>query len=447
MRGSWPRYLPDPSEVVNNGIVVDGDVEKQVRMINDSKMDLIAMAFKLEAQGNRTLCYVRIYQGTLKKGDTVRIAPRGSANWKEAKTGKVTRVVRMHADKMEDVDRIGSGEICGIEGLQCSSGDTLVNANQRTLVSCESMFVPEPVISLQVFPKNVSQLQDLVNALRRFEREDPTFRMAVDPETKDMTISGMGELHLEIYLDRIKLEQGLETTTGQPFVQFREYLGTSCDYDHRHKKQSGGRGQFAQLSGRLETIEDVSLTTKDTAPKNEYVDQILGSAIPDNFKKSIHKAFKEVIESGPLLGQPVWGLRMILTGGQIHEVDSSDYAFNIATKDMIAQAFEEHKASLLEPVMTVQVTVPADNTSEVAAMLTQRQGDVSNISQGMVESTIDAEVPLRKMFGFISELRGATKGMGEFSMEYSHHTLIPHYEAVNIVAERKAEMKKRHSGN
>eukprot|EP00756_Hemistasia_phaeocysticola_P034007 Hpha_TRINITY_DN16499_c0_g2::TRINITY_DN16499_c0_g2_i1::g.159281::m.159281/K02355/fusA, GFM, EFG; elongation factor G len=437
------KYLPNPGEVKNTGIVVEGGEEKQVELYSDPKKDLVVMAFKLEVNGGKTLSYCRVYQGTLRKGDTVRVAPRGSANWKEAVTAKVTRLARMHSNKMEDVASIPAGEICAIEGVACSSGDTLINANQRTLVSCESMFVPEPVISLQVFPKDVTRLQDLLNLLKRFEREDPTFRTQVDPETKDLTVSGMGELHLEIYLDRIRTEFGIDNYSGQPFVQFREYLGATHDFDHRHKKQSGGRGQFAQLSGRLELKEDAVMSSKDTGAKNEFKNELIGSDLPENFQKSIIKAFNEVCEAGPLLGAPVWGLRFILQGGQIHEVDSSDFAFNIATKDMLTNAFEEKQGTLLEPVMFTEVTVPSEYTSDVLGSLTQRQADVKETHAGMVDTTIEADVPLRQMFGFVSELRGATKGMGEFSMEYSHHTEVPHYEATEIIKKRRAEMLKR----
>ncbi|KAJ9460828.1 Elongation factor G [Diplonema papillatum] len=435
------RYLPHPGEIVNKGIVINDDVESHVVLENDEKKDLVAMAFKLEVRGTKLLTYIRVYQGVLKKGDTVRLAPRGSSNWKDAKTGKITRLVRVHSATEEPVDKIRCGEICAVEGLDCSSGDTLVNASQKTLVSCESIFVPDPVISIQVHPRSQMQMQDLIAHLKKFEREDPTFRMGVDPETKDLSMSGMGELHLDIFVQRLQ-EAGIEVTTGQPFVQFREYLPIETEtFDHRHKRQSGGRGQFAQLSGVLSRLP-ISLSSKDNAPKTEFANDIVGGILPENYVKSIQKAFNEMMANGPLLGVQVWGLKCSLTGGMTHEVDSSDFAFNIATKDMIREKFEK-SGLLLEPVMNVEVVVPNASTSEIVGMLTTRMGDVKELKQGVVETTVTADVPLRRMFGFISDLRGCTKGLGDFTMEYSHHIEVPQYESATIIEDRKAELAKR----
>ena len=223
-----------------------------------------------------------MYQGTLKKGDTVRLAPRGSDNWKETKTAKVVKLVKMHSNELEEVDRISAGEIGGAEGLECSSGDTLVNASQKTMVSCESIFVPAPVISLMVKVKDPKDTQNMMAKLRRFEREDPTFKYSVNEETNDLSISGMGELHLDIFVQRLKSEENIEVITGKPFVQFREYLpiedGEELQFDYRHKKQSGGRGQFAQITGHLTKV-DTPLSTRDTEPKTAFSVDMIGVCI------------------------------------------------------------------------------------------------------------------------------------------------------------------------
>eukprot|EP01064_Diplonema_japonicum_P000984 TRINITY_DN1064_c1_g1_i2.p1 TRINITY_DN1064_c1_g1~~TRINITY_DN1064_c1_g1_i2.p1 ORF type:complete len:763 (+),score=268.33 TRINITY_DN1064_c1_g1_i2:50-2290(+) len=438
------NYLPHPGEIENRGIVVNKDgCESSIVLHNDPKKDLVAMAFKLELRAGKLMSYVRVYQGTLKKGDTVRLAPRGSANWKDAKTGKVQKLVRVHSDTVESVDKMKCGEICAVEGIDCASGDTFVNAMQKTLISCESIFVPDPVISIQVNPKNLGQMQDLIAALKKFEKEDPTFKVSVDLETRDLSMSGMGELHLDIFVQRLK-EDGIDVTTGAPFVQFREYLpcGDGLDFEYRHKKQSGGRGQFAQLSGSLSNL-DVSLSSKDAEEKSEFRNDIVGAILSENYCKSVGKAFSEMMEHGPLLGAPVWGLSMSLSGGQSHEVDSSDFAFNLATKDMLREMFQKHNAVLLEPVMLVETTAPSEANSDIMSALNQRGGNLKETKVGLVDSAIISEVPLRKMFGFISELRSMTKGMGDYSMEYSHHVEVPHYESVKIIEDRKEELSKR----
>ena len=267
------EFLPNPTEVPNYGIIVKDGEEEQVTLKSDPKEDLIAMVFKLDIVNNKTLAYVRVYQGTLKKGDTVRIAPRGSANWKEAKTAKISKLVKLHSNNFIEVDKVPAGEIAGIEAFECASGDTLVNAMSKTMTSCESIFIPVPVISATLFPQQISDLQNLLAKLKRFEKEDPTFQCAIDHETKDITISGMGELHLDIFVQRLMSEENIAVRVGEPFVQYREYLpaseGDEIKFDYRHKKQSGGRGQFAQMSGYM-TRSASELSTKDTTPKNTF---------------------------------------------------------------------------------------------------------------------------------------------------------------------------------
>ena len=437
------KYLPDPTEVENRGIVVEEDVEETVVLKNDPKDDLVAMAFKLEQREGKNLAYVRVYQGTLKKGDTVRLAPRGSANWKDAKTGKVVRLVRIHSDEIEDVDRIRCGEIAAIEGIDCASGDTLVNAKQKTIISCESIFVPEPVISIQLIPKSQGKIQDLLAQLKKFEKEDPTFRMNIDSETNELTISGMGELHLEIFIDRLK-DLGIDVDKTPPFVQFREYLPCKdgIEYEYRHKKQTGGRGQFAQFCGSLSNLE-IELSSRETGDMSVCLNKQPRPILPANFMQSIQKSFKEIIAKGPLLGLPVWGLQMTVTGGQTHEVDSSDAAFNIAVKDFITEKFAQEKGHLLEPVMSVEAVGPKDSDRAIADCLCQRNGDVLKQERGPVDCTIIAEVPLRNMFGFIGDLRSVTAGTGEFTMEYSHHKPVMFHESQQIIADRKKDLLER----
>ena len=292
------RYLPDPTQVENKGIIVKDGVESSITLSSNAKEDLVAMAFKIDIIGKRPLTYIRVYQGVLKKGDTVRLAPRGSDNWKETKTAKITKLVKMHSSDLEEVDRISSGEIGGAEGLDCASGDTLVNASQKTMVSCESIFVPAPVISLRINPKNPNDTQNLMAKLKRFEKEDPTFHFAVDPETRDLQISGMGELHLEIFVQRLASEEGIVVESGKPFVQYREFLpcevGEELKFDYRHKKQSGGRGQFAQFNGFMSRV-DKPLSSKDTSDKHEIEMDILG--VCSSVLKGSERSYVNVVPS------------------------------------------------------------------------------------------------------------------------------------------------------
>ncbi|KAI9250035.1 translation elongation factor G [Sporodiniella umbellata] len=418
------NYLPNPTEVTNTALDVLND-EQKVDLKPFSDNPFVGLAFKLEEGRYGQLTYMRIYQGSLKKGSFI-------TNVKTGKKIKVPRLVRMHAADMEDVDELGAGEIGAMFGVDCASGDTFTDGSLQYTMT--SMFVPEPVISLSLTPKG-KESPNFSKALNRFQKEDPTFRVHVDSESKETIISGMGELHLQIYVERMKREYSVECLTGKPRVAFRETITQAAKFNYTHKKQSGGAGQFGRVMGMLEPMERDEETGKDIAFDN----RVIGGNIPTNFIPACEKGFNDGLEKGPLIGHPVNGVRMVLEDGAAHAVDSSELAFRIATKNAFQDAFAKAKPAILEPIMNVAITAPIEFQGTVIGGLNKRKGTIvdTEIQEDYFEVT--ADVPLNDMFGYSTELRSATQGKGEFSMEYKNHQAVPHNVQEELIQQYKKD--------
>ncbi|KAG1878320.1 P-loop containing nucleoside triphosphate hydrolase protein [Suillus subluteus] len=401
-------YLANPAE----GTVIAHDTTQPasappVPLIPASDAPLVGLAFKLEEGRFGQLTYMRVYQGTLKKSGIIYNARTG-------KKVKVPRLVRMHSNEMEDIESIGPGEICAIFGVECSSGDTFTDGS--TSFSMTSMFVPEPVISLAIKPEG-KETPNFSRALNRFQKEDPTFRVHLDKESKETIISGMGELHLEIYVERMRREYNVACTTGKPRVAFRETITQRAEFNHTHKKQTGGAGQFARVIGYIEPME----YSEDLGRDVDFVNVVMGGNVPTNFIPAVEKGFYEALEKGSLSGNPITGCCFVLKDGAFHAVDSSELAFRNATIGAFREAYKNTKPVILEPIMTVEVVAPSEFQSAVIGGLNQRRGTIIDSEVRDEEFVCIAEVALNDMFGYSSQLRGATQGKGEFTMEYKNH--------------------------
>lgn len=396
------EYLPNPSEVLNTGLDIAKD-ETKVNLIPSSTQPFVGLAFKLEEGKYGQLTYIRVYQGKMRKGGYI-------TNVKTGKKVKISRLVRMHSNDMEDVDEVGAGEICATFGIDCSSGDTFTDGTLK--YSMSSMFVPDAVISLSITPKSKDST-NFSKALNRFQKEDPTFRVRFDPESKETVISGMGELHLEIYVERMRREYNVECVTGKPQVSYRESIQSSAEFDYTHKKQSGGAGQYGRVMGNLSHIENSNTNNFETA--------IVGGRIPDKYLAACAKGFEEACEKGPLIGHRVLGVNMLINDGAIHAVDSNELAFKTATMAAFRQAFLESQPVILEPIMNVSVTSPNEFQGNVIGLMNKLQAVIQDTENGQDEFTITAECPLNTMFGFATSLRASTQGKGEFSLEFKHY--------------------------
>ncbi|EIW73126.1 hypothetical protein TREMEDRAFT_67222 [Tremella mesenterica DSM 1558] len=390
-------YLPDPSEVHNQAL--DASLPAQappIPLVPATDAPLVGLAFKLEEGRYGQLTYMRVYQGELKRGSVI-------FNARTGKKVKVPRLVRMHSDEMEDVESIAAGEICAMFGVECSSGDTFTDGN--TSYSMTSMFVPDPVISLSIRPEG-NETPNFSRALNRFQKEDPTFRVHVDAESQETIISGMGELHLDIYVERMKREYNVACVTGKPRVAFRETITSPATFDYTHKKQSGGAGQFGKVKGILEPMELDPDTGKDTAFENKVV----GGNIPSQFIPAIEKGFQEALDRGLLTGHPITGCRFIAEDGQAHVNDSNELSFRLAAIGAFREAFNKAKPVVLEPVMSVEIVAPVEFQGNVIGAINQRKGTIIDTEVRDDEFTLLAEVALNDMFGYSSQLRGMTQG-------------------------------------
>jgi elongation factor G len=335
----------------------------------------------------------------------------------QTRTGKKTkigRLVRVHADKMEDIARAGAGDIVGLFGIDCHSGDSFVGDGPRLAMT--SMFVPEPVISLSVKPVDNKAQDNMSKALHRFTKEDPTFRVTLDPESGETIISGMGELHLDVYVERMKREYSAEVATGAPQVAYREAISRRADFEYVHKKQTGGSGQYAKVEGYIEPLDEGDY---------EFVNEIYGGSIPTEYISACDKGFRSAIEKGRLIGFPVVRVRAVLTDGNSHAVDSSDMAFQIAARSAFREAYRKAGPRILEPVMKVSVEGPTEFQGAVFRTLLQRRGNVLGSAEDAGFARVDAEVPLAEMFGYSTDLRSATQGKAEFTMEFARYAPAP----------------------
>jgi len=415
------HYLPSPSEVPIEAVDLDRDAVP-VLLEADPTAQTVAYAFKLDEGRYGQLTFLRVYQGTLSKGDTVF----------ETRTGKKTkigRLVRMHADKMEDIQAAGAGDIVGLFGIDCRSGDTFVGAGPRLAMT--SMYVPDPVISLSVTPVDSKAQDNMSKALNRFTKEDPTFRVNLDAESGETIISGMGELHLDVYVERMRREYSAEVETGAPQVAYREAISQRADFDYLHKKQTGGSGQYAKVVGYIEPLE-----TGDY----EFVNEIHGGRIPTEYIPACDKGFHSTLDKGSLIGFPIVGVRAVLTDGNSHAVDSSDMAFQIAARAAFREAYRKARPQILEPVMKVSVEGPTDFQGAIYKSLMQRRGNVLGSTEDAGFARVDAEVPLAEMFGYSTDLRSATEGKAEFTMEFAKYAPAPKEITEELLTKYKSKM-------
>ncbi|HBI47492.1 MAG TPA: elongation factor G [Smithella sp.] len=414
--------LPCPSDVENVAMDMDNN-EELVVLENDPEKPIVALAFKLEDGKYGQLTYVRVYQGTVAKGSII-------VNIRNGKKVKVGRVVRMHADQMEDVEYLKSGYIGALFGIECSSGDTFTSPG--TNVTMISMYVPKPVISAAIMTKDNKSQMAMAKALNRFCKEDPTFKSFVDPETNETIIEGMGELHLDIYVERMRREYGAEVTTGNPRVAYRETITQHADFNYTHKKQTGGSGQFARIAGYIEPISDADFI---------FENKVFGGAIPTQFISACEKGFKQSMAKGPKLEFPITGVKVLINDGASHAVDSSDMAFQACARGAFKDAYLRAKPVIHEPIMKVVVETPTEFQGPVMGLLNQRRGMIIGSQDEDVMCVIESQVPLAEMFGFSTILRSATQGKAQFTMEFFIYRQVPQSIAEKITLEA-AENKK-----
>ncbi len=407
------NYLPNPNEVENVALDLDQN-EKQVKLSSDPNLPFVALAFKLDDGRYGQLTYIRVYQGSIRKGDTI-------VNVRNGKKVKVGRLVRMHSDEMEDIEDTCGGDLVALFGIECASGDTFTD--ERINCAMTSMHVPDPVISLMIKPKDNKSQNNLSKALNRFTREDPTFRTYVDQESGETIISGMGELHLEVYIERMKREYQVEVETGAPQVAYRETISRKSEFNYTHKKQTGGSGQFGNVAGWMEPCEVADFL---------FESQIVGGVIPREFIPSCEKGFKSMLAKGRVIGFPVVNIKCIINDGKYHTVDSSDIAFQEAARGAFRQAYDQAKPIILEPIMQVTLEGPTEFQGGMVGMLMQRRGIITNTTEEDGFTRIEAEVPLEQMFAFSNVLRSGTQGKGEFSMEFSKYAPVPNEVAESL---------------
>ena len=415
-------YLPDPTEVKNTALDLD-DNEKEIILDPDPAAKTVALGFKLEDGQYGQLTYVRIYQGDLHKGSEL-------YNTRSRKRFKVGRLVRMHANTMEDITRGECGDIVALFGIECASGDTFCHPDLN--VAMTSMFVPEPVISLAIEPKDKKSSDQMGKALNRFTKEDPTFRSFVDPESNQTIIQGMGELHLEVYIERMKREYKCEVDVGMPQVAYREAITQRADFNYTHKKQTGGSGQYGRVAGFIEP----------SAEKNyEFVNMVKGGAIPNEFIPSCEKGFKGALEKGQLIGFPIVNTKCVVNDGASHAVDSSDIAFQLAAIGAFKEAYLKAKPVILEPIMKVAIEGPNEFQGNIFGTINQRRGVITASTEDGKFCKVEAEVPLSEMFGFSTILRSLTQGKAEFSMEFEKYGKVP--TSVSELLRKEYEEKRR----
>ncbi len=418
-------YLPNPTEKVNKALDQKNN-EQEVVLNCETGKPFVGLAFKLEDGRYGQLTYMRIYQGKVTKGDFIFNINSGM------KKVKVPRIVRMHSDQMHDVDSASAGDIVALFGVECASGESFTDGNLQ--VTMTSMHIASSVISLSIKPKNRDGQANFAKALGKFTREDPTFRVTRDEESGDTLISGMGELHLEIYVERMKREFAVEVEVGNPQVAYRETITLPTDFEYTHKKQTGGAGQFAKVVGRFEPLP------ADAVQTYEFVNEIVGGSIPREYIPACDKGFQEQLKKGLLIGAPVVGFRAVLIDGSYHAVDSSELAFRLASMAAVREYYQASKPVILEPIMTVEVAAPEEFQGSVVGQLNQRRGLIMESGTNEGYFTARSLVPFSEMFGYSTDLRSATQGKGEFSMEFAKYEPAPRSVQEELV---KAYQKKR----
>lgn len=399
------HYLPSPTDVDNEGLDLD-DNEAPVIIPSDPEKPFIGLAFKLEDGRYGQLTYLRIYQGSLQKGTFI-------FNSRTRQKVKVGRLVRMHSDEMEDISSASAGDIVALFGIDCRSGDTFTDGKQN--ITMTSIFVPDPVIQYTINTTS-KYAQNLSKALQRFTKEDPTFRVRTDPETNETIIAGMGELHLDVYIERMKREYGVPIETSPPQVSYRETITQHTEFNYLHKKQTGGSGQYGRVGGFFEPSEESDF---------EFVDKIVGGVIPREFISSCNKGFKSMMSKGQLIGAQIVGVSVTINDGSAHAVDSSDVAFQEAARGAWRTNYHRAKPAILEPIMKVEVEGPAEFHGNIVGTIMQRRGMILGATESDGYSRVEAEVPLSEMFGYATVIRSGTQGKAEFTMEFSKYDKVP----------------------
>ncbi|MCK4303077.1 MAG: elongation factor G [Candidatus Eisenbacteria sp.] len=408
------QYLPNPIEVTNEALDLSRNEERFILDPTPEK-PLIALTFKLEDGPYGQLTYIRIYQGKLRKGAAV-------VNSRTGRKSRIGRLVRMHADEMEEIEGAMAGDIVALFGIDCASGDTLTDGVLD--VSMSSMFVPDPVVKLTVKPKDNRAKASLAKALQRFSKEDPTFRSTVDEETGEQVIAGMGELHLDVYVERMRREYQADVEVGQPQVAYRESVTRRASFNYTHRKQTGGAGQYAKIEGYIEPSASGDF---------EFENRVTGGNIPSEYISSVEKGIRSMLQKGPLLGFPIVGVRVVLEDGAHHSVDSSDMAFQAAARGCFRKIYPRTKPQVLEPIMAVAVECPPEYHGDVLSSLMQRRGTIVGATEGQGFLRVEADLPLSEMFNYATTLRSTTQGKAEFSMEFSRYAPAPQGIADDLI--------------
>ncbi len=416
-------YLPAPTEVPPiKGIIPDApEGENEVERHADDDEPFAALAFKIMSDKFGRLTFIRVYSGVVKTGTYVLNAAKN-------KRERVSRLIILKADDRQEVDELRAGDLGAVLGLKDTfTGDTLCDENNPVIL--ESLFIPEPVISLAVEPKTKGDMEKLGKALQSLSEEDPTFRVHTDPETNQTVIAGMGELHLEILVDRMLREFKVEANIGAPQVAYRETIRKPIKMEGKYIKQSGGNGNYGHVV--------IEVTPGDPGSGLEFVSKIVGGSVPRQYINPIEQGIRERCESGILAGYPVIDLKVTLVDGSYHEVDSNEMAFKFASSIAIKDAVLKAGPVLLEPSMKVEVEVPEDYIGNVIGDLNSRRGQVEGQDSSQGIAKVMAKVPLAEMFGYATTIRSNTQGRGVFSMEFSHYEEVPRNVAETIVAKNK----------
>jgi len=417
------RLLPSPLDCETTAFTLDKEGQQhEMLLVPDPEKPTAAMAFKMVEDPYGTLTFMRIYQGRFVKGESY-------FNQRTGRKERFSRIVRMHADQREDIDVAVAGDIVAVLGVDCASGDTY--ASKPKYCTLQNMHVPEPVIRMAIAPLARDGADRLSKALHRFRREDPTLHVSTDEETGETIIAGMGELHLDVYIERIRREYNVAVEVGAPKVNYREAPTQAAEFNTRHRKQTGGSGQYAHIVGRFDVLPE------DAEGSFLFEEHIVGGRIPKQYIPAVEKGFRSMLVKGPIAKYPVVGLAVYLDDGSFHEVDSSDMAFQVCAQTTMRESFSKTNPVLLEPVMKIEIECPSEYQGTVVGNLTSRRGLVLSTEIQGVETRIEGEVPLVKTFGYATDLRSMTQGQGTFTMEFARYKRMPRSLEEEVIAERK----------
>ncbi|MDO4551048.1 MAG: elongation factor G [Planctomycetia bacterium] len=415
-------FLPSPAELHPTALEFEAP-HREIPLEPDAEKPTVAMAFKIVEAPFGALIFMRIYQGCFKKGESY-------VNQRTGKKERFGRIVRMHADQREDIEFAGPGEIVAVLGLECASGDTYCST--YPFCTLQSMYVPDPVIHMAISAQKYEDADKLGKALARFRREDPTLVVTTDNETSETRLSGMGELHLEVYIERIRREYKVEVTVSPPQVNYREAPTKAVSFDYRYKKQTGGSGQYAHIIGQMKPLPEEGVDEPFL-----FEEHIVGGRIPRQYIPAIEKGLQKSLGKGPLAGFPVVNLHYIVTDGSYHEVDSSDMAFQHCAQATMREYFKQTDPCLLEPVMKITVETPANFQGNVVGDLSQRRGIIVSTTTKNNQTRIEGEIPLSETFEYSSHLRSMTQGQGTFLLQFSRYKPLPTYLAEEVIKTKK----------